>query len=85
MPNFEEHYKVKNSIIQKLIKELGIWLNSKCPPGWGFSLLIFSFGDSGNLFYISNAQREDMVATMKQFIAEQEGRNIEQTTNLPKM
>lgn len=79
MPS-NENYKVENDKIKKLLKELGAFLGAKCPFGWGFSLLIFSFGEGGHLFYISNAQREDMIATMKQFIAEQEGRNIEQTS-----
>lgn len=45
----------------------------------GFALLIFSFGEGGFLNYISNAQRKDMLATMKEFIARAEGRHIEET------
>ncbi len=44
------------------------------PPGTGFALLIFDFGDTGDLSWISNAERDDMIATMKDFIARNEGR-----------
>jgi hypothetical protein len=43
----------------------------------GFALLVFPFGqpdDSHRSNYISNADREDMLATMKEFIARAEGR-----------
>ena len=40
----------------------------------GFALFIFDFGTNGRINYISNAQREDMLATLKEFIAKCEGR-----------
>ena len=43
----------------------------------GFALLVFPFGqanDEHRCNYISNASREDMLATMKEFIARSEGR-----------
>jgi hypothetical protein len=44
----------------------------------GFALLMFDLNVSdGRINYISNANREDMLATMKEFIANCEGRVIE--------
>ncbi|HEY1897027.1 MAG TPA: hypothetical protein VGG62_12170 [Terracidiphilus sp.] len=40
----------------------------------GFALFIFDFGDGGRINYISNAERADMIATLKEFIAKSEGR-----------
>lgn len=45
--------------------------------GYGFALLVFEFGDSGRMNYVSNARREDMIAAMKEFIANAEGRMVE--------
>jgi hypothetical protein len=43
--------------------------------GYGFALFVFPFnGDRGRMNYISNAEREDMVAALKEFIANSEGR-----------
>lgn len=46
------------------------------PKVTGFTLLVFPFGDSrdGRVNYISNADRPDMLNTMKEFIARAEGR-----------
>jgi hypothetical protein len=38
------------------------------PPGYGFSLLMFGFSPNNELFYVSSAQREDMIRTMQEFI-----------------
>lgn len=37
------------------------------PPGVGFALLLFNFGDGGNLAYVSNAVRADLVKTLEEF------------------
>lgn len=59
--------------IRSLLQEIGGKLGSMCPEGWGFNLLIFEFGDGPGkgLFYISNAQRADVLATMREFIRRQ--------------
>ena len=59
---------VRNAEIEALMKDIGSRVKSVMPPGWGFTLLIFNFGEGGNLFYTSNAQREDMIKTMQEFI-----------------
>ena len=51
-----------------MLKEIGQLLRAACPEGYGFSLLIFTFGEGGNMFYTSNAQREDMIRAMQEFI-----------------
>jgi len=39
------------------------------PAGTGFIVLAFDFGPNGRLEYVSNAQREDVVKAMREFIA----------------
>lgn len=64
-------YEVHNPRIQKVLQKLGRWIKDVLPPGWGFTLLLFEFNKE-SLFYISNANRDDMIATMKEFIAKQQ-------------
>ena len=46
--------------------------------GCGFALLIFDFNtDDGRVNYISNARREDMITAMKEFIARNEGMDVD--------
>lgn len=57
--------------IVKNNQEIGRLIGSQLPPGWGFALLVFTFGGGGTMTYISNAQRADMVKAMQEFIAKQ--------------
>ena len=52
------------------------------PKQTGFALLVFEFNNSSNsrINYISNAQREDMLTAMKEFIARAEGRVVDVDT-----
>jgi hypothetical protein len=51
-------------------------LLAKAFKGFGFTLLVFDFNalNGGRMNYISNAQRPDMIAAMKEFIAADEAR-----------
>ena len=67
-----EYFQVMNEIghlVADAINPDGVRRN-------GFALLVFPFGqpnDQHRCNYISNAVREDMIATMKEFIARAEG------------
>lgn len=56
----------RNEGIEEILKDIGHGIGDKLPPGWGFNLLIFTF-KPGATFYISNAQREDMIRELKDF------------------
>ena len=51
------------------------------PRKTGFCLLMFDFGSDKRMNYVSNAQREDMLCAMKEFIAHAEGRAIDTIGN----
>jgi len=36
------------------------------PPGFGFALLVFSFGPGGYITHVSNANRADLAKTMRE-------------------
>jgi hypothetical protein len=55
-----------------MLRELGLILKSACPTGWGFTLLMFRMGASGDLLYASNAQRRGMIASLRELIAKLE-------------
>ena len=67
------NYEVRDEKAEKALKEIGELLGKAMPEGYGFNFLMFNFGEGGNMFYISNAQRADMLKAMKEFIAKQEG------------
>ncbi|WP_028210788.1 hypothetical protein [Paraburkholderia mimosarum] len=41
--------------------------------GRGYALLVFDFGPGGTMNWISNADRHDVIATLREFIAVSEG------------
>jgi hypothetical protein len=65
----EMRFEVRNEAAEAMLKQIGQSLREACPKGYGFGLLVFSFGEGGNMFYTSNAQREDMIRAMQEFIA----------------
>lgn len=67
-----EDYQVETpDEIKKLLREIGGILGPAMPTGWGFTLMIYTFGEGGTMTYISNAQREDMLAAMQEFLQKQ--------------
>jgi hypothetical protein len=60
---------IRNFQIEEMLNDIGRVIGAQMPPGWGFSLLIASHGEGGGVFYISNLNRDDMIATMQEFIA----------------
>jgi len=73
----QPQYRHVMNALAALIDDL---LNGQVPTGGtknGFALLVFPFGqpnDEHRSNYVSNANRDDMLATMKEFIARSEGR-----------
>jgi hypothetical protein len=54
--------------LEKQCAELGRVLKEKMPPGVGFTLFMFDFGEKGNMAYISTADREDSIKLTKEWI-----------------
>lgn len=70
-PIEKQHFKTMNEIGRILDGAI----NPDGKKSYGFALLVFPFnGDAGRMNYISNAEREDMIVAMKEFIANAEGR-----------
>ena len=54
--------------IRRKLNEIGHGIGESLPPGYGFLLMMFNFGEGGNMFYISNGERHDMLKAMREFI-----------------
>ena len=60
-----------NEEIKRKLPDMAKYIVSQLPEGYGFSLLVFPFGEDGGqkeLMYISNANRDDMVKAMNEFV-----------------
>lgn len=65
----------KLSQIEKLTRlvsmEIGVGMKQRNMHGYGFLLMMFSFGGN-EMTYVSSAQRSDMIKMLKEFLAKQE-------------
>lgn len=71
--------------IRELMQTIGQSLAraiKKTDANYGFALLMFEYGAEGHMIYTSNANRRDMVAALKEFIAKNEGTYQEESTQL---
>lgn len=57
-----------NEQVKLALKEVADFTKQRLPLGMDFTLLMFDFGEGGNMFYISNGQREDVLKSMQEFI-----------------
>lgn len=71
-----EELRVSMNAIGKVLQNILYQDLAFSKEKYGFALFIFNFGqgDDHRISYISNAMREDMLATLKEFIAKAEGR-----------
>ncbi len=67
-----DDFQVKNAGVEAKLKEIGHIIGDQMPEGFGFTLLMFDYGEGGGMFYMSSAKREDMIKAMKEFINRQE-------------
>lgn len=54
--------------LEEIARKLGRAIGGGLPEGVGFALLLFDFGKDGNLTWISNAQRDDMLKALQEFM-----------------
>lgn len=64
-------YEIRDAAVERVLRQWADRLRAEVPPGFGFALMVFTLGEHGAMFYISNAQRADMVQAMQEFIRKQ--------------
>lgn len=65
-------FEIENADIESKLPDYAKIIQTSLPDGYGFNLLVFNYGEGGAMFYISNAERSDMIKAMKEFINKQE-------------
>jgi hypothetical protein len=61
--------------IRRQANDLAKRLQSALPNNIGFALLLFDFGPGGTMSYISNGNREDMMAALRELLDNMEKDN----------
>lgn len=69
----DPRFEIENEEIQTLLKKLATFLHGIMPSQeWGFALLVFKFREQ-DFFWISDADRQDMIKALREFIKREEG------------
>lgn len=55
-------------VAEQTARDIGRVLKDAMPPGWGFTLMMFSYGENGHTTYISSAKREDVIKALAEMI-----------------
>lgn len=61
-------FDVRDPRMEEILRRLGTKIGVSLPSSWGFMLMLFEYGENGNLFYISSAEREDVIRVLESFI-----------------
>lgn len=59
-------------IVKSKMQNIARKVDEELPENWGFIVLAFKFNEKGEMIYVSNADREDVVESMKEFIEKTE-------------
>lgn len=62
------NFEVRDPEVEKVLRKIGGLIGQAIPESHGFVLLVYNHGEGGNMFYISNSQREGVIEAMKEFI-----------------
>ena len=47
-------------------REIGKIIKSQMPDGFGFTLVLYSYGENGVMTYLSSGQREDCIKMLRE-------------------
>ena len=62
-----DYFEVHDPVVKTILTDIGKLIGSSLPYGYGFALEICSFGEKGNIFYISNIKREDLIRSIREW------------------
>lgn len=57
--------------VKKAGNEIGRLIGKRLPAGWGFGLFLFTYGEKGTMFWISSAERNDMLKALSEWISKE--------------
>jgi len=66
---YDERYEIRQEDVERKLYSIGKLIGDDLPDGYGFMLMIASYGEGGSAFYLSSMQREDTIKMLEEFIA----------------
>lgn len=63
---------MEEEIVKSKMQQIAKKVEDELPNGFGFIVLAFKFNEQGQMMYVSNANRADVINSMKEFIEKTE-------------
>lgn len=59
-----------NELVKSKMQRIARKVDEELPSGYGFAVLVFNFGEGkdNEMMYVSNAERQDIVKAMEEWI-----------------
>lgn len=51
---------------ERKCRDIARRIKAEMPPGWGFTVILNSFGENGLMTYLSSCAREDMIKALRE-------------------
>lgn len=62
-----DEFAFHDPAIRDQLRDVGREIRDRLPVGWGFLLMLFQYGEGGGLFYMSSAERADVLQVLEEF------------------
>jgi hypothetical protein len=69
----DPRYEVKHERAEAALRGIAKAIADATPPGFGFALFLFTYGEGGATFYISSAQRDDVRRLLAEWLRKEGG------------
>lgn len=67
----DPRFEVENEKIKATLNQIAGKVGGALDKGWGFLLMLFEYGEGGSMFYISSAERGDVMKMTQEWIDKQ--------------
>jgi hypothetical protein len=67
----DARFEVENAPIKATLNDIANRIGGAIPEGYGFLLMLMSYGVGGSLFYLSSAERENVIELVQEWINKQ--------------
>lgn len=76
-------YQILNEDAEFALKEIADLVIPMLPKGFGMTLLLYKLGDNGEMYFVNNVNRRDMIEAMRKFVALQDAKDAGPKKALP--
>jgi hypothetical protein len=76
---YDERYDVRQEDVERKLYSIGRMIGEDMPEGWGFLLMIASYGEGGMTFYLSSMERAGAIKMLEEFLAREKAKATGQT------